>query len=67
MLFLRIAEGVDVDTWLYHLHRKDYTNWFQKTIHDEELAKVGEEAEEMADATASRKHILDFIAHKYTA
>ncbi|MBS1661107.1 MAG: HAD-IIB family hydrolase [Bacteroidetes bacterium] len=67
MMFLHIAEGVDVDTWLYHLHRKDYTNWFRNTVHDEELAKAGEEAEAMTDATASRRHILDTIAHKYTA
>jgi hypothetical protein len=67
MLFLHIAEGIDIDTWLYHLHRKDYTNWFRKTIHDEDLAKKGEEAEKMTDAPASRRHILDFIAEKYTA
>ena len=67
MLFLHIAQGIDIDTWLYHLHRKDYTNWFRKTIHDEDLAKKGEEAEEMTDAPASRRHILEFIAEKYTA
>lgn len=67
MLFLHIAEGVDVDTWLFHLRRGDYTKWFSRTVHDEELAKAGEEAEKMDDATASRRHILDYIAHKYTA
>ena len=66
MLFLHIAEGVDIETWLYHLCRKDFTNWFRKTIHDEDLAKVGEEAEKMKDAAASRRHVLDFIAQKYT-
>jgi hydroxymethylpyrimidine pyrophosphatase-like HAD family hydrolase len=67
MLFLHMAEGIDIDTWLYHLHRKDFTNWFRKAIHDEELAKVAEEAEKMTDAPASRRHVLDFIAQKYTA
>jgi hydroxymethylpyrimidine pyrophosphatase-like HAD family hydrolase/energy-coupling factor transporter ATP-binding protein EcfA2 len=67
MLFLHIAEGVDIDTWLYHLHRKDFTNWFRNTIHDEDLAKAGEEAEEMKDAVASRRHVLDLINQKYTA
>jgi len=66
MLFLHIAEGVDIETWLYHLCRKDFTNWFRNTIHDEDLAKVGEEAEKMKDASASRRHVLDFIAQKYT-
>ncbi|HWK03216.1 MAG TPA: HAD hydrolase family protein [Puia sp.] len=67
MVFMQMAEGVDPDTWLYHLHRKDYTNWFRHAIHDEELARVGEEAEKIKDPRASRKHILDFIANKYTA
>ena len=67
MLFLHIAEGIDIETWCYHLHRKDFTNWFRKTVHDEELAKVGEEAEEMTDAAASRQLVLDFISQKYTA
>lgn len=66
MLFLHIAEGVDIETWLYHLYRKDFTNWFRKTIHDEDLARVGEEAEKMKDASASRRRVLDFIAQKYT-
>ncbi|HTI90559.1 MAG TPA: HAD-IIB family hydrolase [Puia sp.] len=67
LLFLHIAEGVDIETWLYHLHRKDFTNWFRKTIHDEDLAKAGEEAEQMKDTAASRRHVLDLIAQKYTA
>ncbi|HXO73937.1 MAG TPA: hypothetical protein VN824_01880, partial [Puia sp.] len=67
LLFLHIAEGVDIETWLYHLRRKDFTNWFRKTIHDEDLAKAGEEAEQMKDAAASRRHVLDLIAQKYTA
>ncbi len=66
ILFQHIAEGLDIDTWLYHLRRKDFTNWFRKTIHDEDLARVAEEAEKM-DAAASRRHVLDFIKQKYTA
>lgn len=66
ILFQHIAEGLDIDTWVYHLRRKDFTNWFRKTIHDEDLARVGEEAEKM-DAAVSRRHVLDFIAQKYTA
>jgi len=66
LLFLHIAEGVDIETWLYHLCRKDFTNWFRNTIHDEDLARVGEEAEKIKEAGASRRHVLDFIAQKYT-
>ena len=67
IMFQHIAEGIDIETWLYHLHRKDFTNWFRKTIHDEDLARVGEEAERMKDAPGSRQLVLDFIAQKYTA
>jgi hypothetical protein len=67
ILFMHIAEGIDDDTWQFHLHRKDYTRWFGDIIHDPELAEAGEEAEKMKDPQASRKYIVDFIAQKYTA
>jgi hypothetical protein len=67
ILFMHIAEGIDDDTWQFHLHRKDYTRWFADVIHDPELAEAGEEAEKMKGPQASRKHIVDFIAQKYTA
>lgn len=65
MLFTHIAEGIDADTWLYHLKRKDFTRWFSDSIHDRELAQVSEEAEQMTDVAQSKKHILDFITKKY--
>jgi hypothetical protein len=67
MLFLHIAEGIDTDTWNYHLQRKDFTNWFRSSVHDEELARAGEEAEGMSDPAESKKHILEIIRKKYTA
>ena len=67
MLFAHIAEGIDAETWLFHLHRKDFSRWFRDSVHDEELAKVGEEAERISDMEASKKHILSYITTKYTA
>jgi len=67
LLFAHIAEGIDTETWLYHLQRKDFTNWFRHSVHDEELAKAGVEAEEMSDPAESKKHILEMISKKYTA
>jgi len=67
IFFKHIAEGIDADTWSFHLQRHDYVKWFRDSIHDEELAKAGEEAEQMKDPGAGRKHILEFIAKKYTA
>ncbi|HEY4064996.1 MAG TPA: HAD-IIB family hydrolase [Puia sp.] len=66
MLFLHIAEGIDADTWLFHLGRKDFSTWLRCSVHDEELAKVAEEAEKTHDATASKKQLLDAIGKKYT-
>lgn len=66
ILFMHMAEGVDTDTWLFHLHRHDYTKWFGGSVHDEELVHVSEEAEAIKDPETSRKHIVDFIAGKYT-
>jgi hypothetical protein len=66
MLFLHIAEGIDTDTWLFHLGRKDFSNWLRSSVHDEELARVAEEAEQTHDATASKKKLLDAIGKKYT-
>lgn len=67
LLFAHIAEGIDDDTWSYHLHRHDFTRWFRDTIHDEELANVAEKAAGSDDPACSRRQILTFISSKYTA
>src|SRR5262249_6777434 len=66
MLFAHIAEGIDEDTWSWHLHRHDFTNWFRDTIHDDELAEVAGSAEALRDPGASRRQILTFINSKYS-
>jgi HAD superfamily hydrolase (TIGR01484 family) len=38
MLFMQTAEGVDDATWLHHLRRGDYSDWFREAIKDEDLA-----------------------------
>lgn len=67
MMFVHLAEGIDADTWMYHLHRSDFSRWFQHTVHDPELAEAGREAERMNDVGASKKHIIDNINQRYTA
>jgi HAD superfamily hydrolase (TIGR01484 family) len=37
-LFLHLADGVDDDTWSYHLGRGDYSTWFRTEMKDAELA-----------------------------
>jgi hypothetical protein len=67
MIFIQIAEGVDDDTWMYHLNKKEYSNWFRNAVHDDELADNTEKIEEReADAEKSKKEILTLIREKYT-
>ena len=66
MLFVRLAEGIDTDTWLFHLRRQDFANWFRTSVHDEDLAKAAEEAERMAEPAESKRYVLEMIGKKYT-
>ena len=38
IIFTQIAEGLDDETWSYHLRRGDYSRWFREVIKDAELA-----------------------------
>src|SRR5207248_2434704 len=40
MVFLQVADGVDAETWLYHLARGDYSRWIRDAIKDEALARA---------------------------
>jgi hypothetical protein len=37
--FLRLAEGVDGETWMFHLRNGGYSAWFEPMIKDEELKR----------------------------
>lgn len=67
-LFLELAEGVDEDTWLYHLRRGDYSRWFRDQIGDETLAEETEEVEGQDDLSAaeSRERIAAIVQRYYT-
>jgi hypothetical protein len=66
-MFMQLGEGVDDETWLYHLREGDYERWFRQVIHDEDLAKRAEELRRDGDVSAeeSRREIFDFIRKKY--
>jgi HAD superfamily hydrolase (TIGR01484 family) len=64
--FLKMAEGVDEGTWLHHLGRREYSQWFRAAIKDEQLA------DEAADIEAARlpageslARIRDAIRRRY--
>lgn len=48
--FMQMGEGVDDETWDFHLRRGDFSNWFRYVIKDNELADV-------ADKIASQKNL----------
>jgi len=68
MLFLEIGQGVDEETWLFHLRRGDYSRWIGQTLDDAELAEDLAEVErdESLDAAASRDRVRDLVTAKYT-
>jgi hypothetical protein len=69
MLFIQLAEGVDDDTWLYHLRQGDYARWFRMAIKDDELAAEAArvEAQRKMSAKESRAAIKAAIEARYTA
>ena len=67
-MFCQIAEGVDDNTWKFHLNRGDYSRWFSAVIKDEEIAKVARDLERREDVSAadSRLLICDAINARYS-
>jgi hypothetical protein len=67
--FVQLAEGVDDDTWMYHLRRGDYSRWFCDVIHDDALAgQTGEiERDSSISPAESRRRIIGMIQERYTA
>jgi hypothetical protein len=67
--FLQLADGVDDETWMYHLRRGDYTRWFQEIIKDEPLAQdaAAIEKDEAMSPADSRCKIKQAIETRYTA
>lgn len=68
VLFLEIADGVDSDTWRYHLQRGDYSRWFGEVIGDDELAREAEaiESERGLSVDETRGRIRAAIERRYT-
>jgi hypothetical protein len=66
--FLRIARGLDDETWLYHLRHKDYSAWFEGVIKDPELGKKAAmiERNRHLSADESLRRIEAEIGERYT-
>ncbi len=67
-MFVQIADGVDDETWLYHLRRNDYSRWFRDSVKDPYMAEQAEQIERREDLhpSESRRLIRGLIEARYT-
>jgi HAD superfamily hydrolase (TIGR01484 family) len=68
LMFSQIGEGVDEETWLFHLHRGDFSRWFRAAVKDNYLAEQAERIERRSDLqpAESRELIRSLIEARYT-
>jgi len=65
-IFLQMADGVDDETWVFHIKNGDISRWFRQVIKDSDLALEAELMERAnVTAEASRKHIRSAIEERY--
>jgi hypothetical protein len=67
-VFLDLADGVDDDTWLFHLRKGDFSAWLRNAIKDDVLAEqvAAIEHNPELDAATSRREIRRCIEAIYT-
>jgi HAD superfamily hydrolase (TIGR01484 family) len=67
-VFLQLAAGIDDETWLFHLHRGDYSNWLSTSIKDTDLGEAVKRVEQdgSLSPSQSRQEIVKAIQASYT-
>lgn len=67
-LFCQLAEGVDADTWMFHLRRGDYSKWFGVSVKNPDLAAAVRQIERdpHAEPHATRAAVRQEIEARYT-
>jgi HAD superfamily hydrolase (TIGR01484 family) len=68
-VFMQLADGVDDETWLYHLRNGDFSNWFRSIIKDNDLADEVAQIEQTRSLSAreSRDAVRAVIEKRYSA
>lgn len=68
VLFMQLADGVDDETWTYHLRRGDISRWIEQGIKDQALAGEVRKVEQRAgiDPQATRSAVREAIERSYT-
>ena len=66
--FMQLMDGVDDETWRFHLNNHDFSEWFRREIKDEDLARDARQIEQSADASPpeSRARFRRLITTRYT-
>lgn len=66
-IFLQIADGIDDETWDYHLKQHHYSKWFREQIKDEALARDVEsiESDPQLNSDHSKQEIRDRVERVY--
>lgn len=67
-MFSQIADGIDEETWMFHLRRGDYSRWFRAAVKDNYLADQAKRIEQRQDLqpVETRKLIRSLIEARYT-
>ena len=67
-MFIQMAEGVDIQTWLHHLRQGEYSKWMREAIKDEDLAAEVMEIEknQETEGLETRRQIIEAINKRYT-
>lgn len=67
-MFVQIAEGIDEETWMFHLRRGDFSQWFRYSVKDNYMAEEAERIEKRPDLhpAESRRLICALIEARYT-
>jgi hypothetical protein len=66
--FADLGDGVDEDTWLFHLRAGHYSNWIRLVVKDQDMAREIATIEQATDLSAdeSRRLVRDAIERRYT-
>ena len=68
LIFLQMADGIDDDTWSFHLARHDYSRWLTESVKDPDLKAAALQIEsDHLTPKASREAIRKAIEDRYTA
>jgi len=67
-MFSHLAQGIDEETWMFHLRRGDYSRWFRHSVRDVQLAEEAERIELRDDlAPAQSRDLIGELIHaRYT-